>query len=92
MDINTAGQVVYVPPRPSPPPFLQNLKLNSEVDRGKTFKYWRVPFMDVNQVAAAGFFFTNWGDVVRCAFWEVEVGQWVEGDDAFKDHQIWSPS
>ena len=30
--------------------------------------------------------------MVRCAYCEVEVGQWVEGDDAFKDHQHWSPS
>jgi len=30
--------------------------------------------------------------VVRCAFCGVEVGHWVEGDDAFKDHQRWSPS
>jgi len=48
--------------------------------------------MDVNQVAAAGFFFTNRGDVVRCAFCAVEVGHWVEGDDTFKYHQRWSPS
>ena len=92
MDINSAGQVVYVPRQPSPPPNLQNLNLKSEVDRRKTFKYWRVPFMDVNQLAAAGFFFTNRGDVVRCAFCGVEVGQWVEGDDAFKEHQRLSTS
>ena len=55
MDINSAGQVVYVPRQPSPPPNLQNLNLKSEVDRRKTFKYWRVPFMDANQLAAAGF-------------------------------------
>ena len=48
--------------------------------------------MDVNQLVAAGFFFTNRGDVVRCAFCGVEVGQWVQGDDAFKDHKRWSPS
>ena len=48
--------------------------------------------MDVNQLVAAGFFFTNRGDVVRCAFCGVEVGHWVEGDDAFKDHKRWSPS
>jgi hypothetical protein len=35
---------------------LQPLNLKSEVDRRKTFKYWRLPFMDVNQLAAAGFF------------------------------------
>jgi hypothetical protein len=48
--------------------------------------------MDVNQLAAAEFFFTNKGDVVRCAFCGVVVGQWKEGEDAFKDHQRWSPS
>jgi len=48
--------------------------------------------MDINQLAAAGFFFTHWGDVVRCAFCGMEVGHWVEGDYAFKDHQRWSPS
>jgi len=71
---------------------LQPLNLKSEVDRRKTFKHWHVPFMDVNQLVAAGFFFTNRGDVVRCAFCGVEVGHWVEGDDAFKDHKRWSPS
>jgi hypothetical protein len=48
--------------------------------------------MDVNQLAAAGFFFTNWGDVVCFAFCEVKFGQWEKGDDAFKDHQRLSPS
>jgi len=89
---NLAGELVNVHPRPSPPPNLQNLNFKSEVDRRKTFKCWRVPFMDVNQLAAVGFFFTNRGDVVRCEFCEVEVGQWVEGDDAFKGHKGWSPS
>jgi hypothetical protein len=42
--------------------------------------------MDINQLATAGHFFTNRGDVVRCAFCEAEVGQWEKGDDAFKDH------
>ena len=92
MNINSAGQVVYVPRRHSPPTNLQNLNLKREVDRRKTFKYWRLSFMDVNQLAAAGFFFTNRGDVVRCAFCEAEIGQWVEGDDEFKEHQRWSPS
>ena len=48
--------------------------------------------MDVNQLAAAGLFFTNRCDVVRCAFCGVEVGHWVEGDDAFQDHQRCSSS
>ena len=62
---------------------------DSVSDRRKT---WCVPFMDVNQLAAAGFYFTDWSDVVRCAFCGVDVGKWEEGDDAFKEHQRWSPS
>ena len=62
---NSAGELVYVPPLTSPPPNLQILNLKSEVDRRKTFKYWRVSFMDVNQLAVAGFFFTNRGYVIR---------------------------
>jgi len=88
MGINSAGQVVYMHPLPSLPSSmnLQPLNLKSEDDRRKTFKYWYVPFMDVNQLAAAGFFLSNRGDVVRCAFCGVEVWHWVEGDNAFKDH------
>jgi hypothetical protein len=57
MDINSANQVVYGPPLPSPPSNMnqQPLNLKSGVDRRKTFKYWRVPFIDVNQLAAADF-------------------------------------
>jgi len=65
-----------VPPLPSPPISmnLQPLNLKSEVDRRKTFKYWHVPFMDVNQLVAAGFSYTYTGDVVHCAFCGMEVG------------------
>jgi len=94
MDINSAGKVAYVPPLPSPPSSmnLHPLNLKREVDRRKTFKDWHVPFMDVNQLVAAGFLSTYRGEVVRCAFCGVEGGHWVEGDDAFKYHQRWSPS
>jgi hypothetical protein len=48
--------------------------------------------MDINRLSAAGFYYTNQGDVVHCAFCGIEVGQWEEGDDPFRDHQLWSPS
>ena len=41
--------------------------------------------MDKNYLAAAGFYFTNCGDVVRCAFCGVEVGYLKEGDKAIAD-------
>ena len=71
---------------------MQTLNMKSEADRRKTYKDWYVSFMDKNYLAAAGFYFTNCGDVVRCAFCEVEVGYWKKGDNAFSDHQRWSPS
>jgi len=71
---------------------MQKLNMKSEADRRKTYEKWPVPFMDKDHLSAAGFFFTNRGDVVRCAFCGVEVGRWEEGDDAFRDHQRWSPS
>jgi E3 ubiquitin-protein ligase XIAP len=83
-----------LPPHPQRPNYksMQTLNMKSEADRRKTYKEWHVPFMDKNHLAAAGFYFTNCGDVVRCAFCGVEVGYWKEGDNAFADHQRWSPS
>jgi len=83
------------PPQPLPQPGdrnMQKLNMKSEADRRRTYEKWSVPFMDTNHLSAAGFYFTNRGDVVRCAFCGVEVGRWEEGDDAFRDHQRWSPS
>jgi hypothetical protein len=71
---------------------VQKLNMKSEADRRKTYERWPVSFMDTNHLSAAGFYYTNQGDVVRCAFCGVEVGRWEEGDDAFRDHQRWSPS
>jgi E3 ubiquitin-protein ligase XIAP len=65
--------------------------MKSEANRLKTYDTWAVPFMDVNRLAAAGFYFTNWCDVVCCAFCGVEVGCWEAGDDPLKDHHRWSP-
>ena len=71
---------------------MQALNMKSEADRRKTYKDWHVSFMDKNYLAAAGFYFTNCGDVVRCAFCGVEEGYWKEGDNAFSDQERWSPS
>jgi len=88
-----------VGPSPPPPPpqqpgnrNMQKLNMKSEADRRRTYERWTVSFMDKNHLSAAGFYFTNRADVVRCAFCGVEVGRWEEGDDAFRDHQRWSPS
>jgi len=60
-EFKSTSKLVYKPPPPPPPSSInpQPLNFKSEVNRRKTLKYWRVPFMDVNQLAAAGFFFTS---------------------------------
>jgi hypothetical protein len=51
---------------------------------------WRKPFFEANQLAAAGFYFTNRSDVIHCAFCGVEVGHWEKGNGSLKEHQSWS--
>ena len=74
-EFNSARELVYILPSPPPPSSknLQPLNLKTEVHRRKTFKYWRVPFMDVKQLAAAGFFFTN------RVMWFVRFVEWKSG-------------
>ena len=59
---------------------LQKLNMKCETDRRRTYERWPVPFMDINRLSAAGFYYTNQGDVVHCAFCGIEVGQWEEGE------------
>jgi hypothetical protein len=49
-------------------------------------------FMNKNDMAAAGFYFTGIGDVVRCPFCGVQIGYWEPRDETFSDHKRGSPS
>ena len=62
-----------LPPLPPSSTDLQHLNLKTEAGRRKTYETWCVPFVDTNQLAAAGFYFINQSDVVRCTFCGVEV-------------------
>jgi len=66
VECNSIDEFVYVPLPPNIN--LKHVNLKSEVDRRKSYETWRVPFMDANQLAAAGFYFTNQSDIVRCVF------------------------
>jgi len=94
----TLVRLVYQPPPLSPLPqqYLnkdkQHLNMKSEVDRRLTFKKWPVAFIDKNNLVEAGFYYTDHSDVVCCAFCVAQIGLWQEGDDAFKEHQPWSPN
>jgi hypothetical protein len=43
--------------------------------------------MDTEEMAAAGFYFTGYGDLVRCPFSKVLMGYWKSGDNPFCKHQ-----
>ena len=68
------------PPQQSGNISMQALTLKSEAERRKPFENGHVTFMDIKHLVAAGFYFTDWGDVVCCAFCGVGVGYWKEGD------------
>ncbi|XP_022192307.2 death-associated inhibitor of apoptosis 1-like [Nilaparvata lugens] len=63
------------------------INLKREIERLNTFKDWRVPFLSATQMAEAGFYFTKRGDIVRCVFCDIEMGNWVEGDDPTINHR-----
>jgi len=90
LECNSSEEFFSVPLPPSIN--LKHLNFEREVDRPKIYEIWRVPFVDANQLAAAGFYFTNQSDIVRCVFCGVEIGYWTDGDDALKEHQRWSRS
>lgn len=71
---------------------LAGLNLYSESDRLRTFTNWKVPFINACDLAAAGFYYTNRGDVVRCPYCDIEVGRWEIGDDPETEHQKHSPN
>jgi hypothetical protein len=64
-----------------------DLDMWKEADRLRTYDTWSVSFMNKNDLAAAGFYFTGREDVVRCTFCGVQVGRREPGDDPFKDHK-----
>jgi hypothetical protein len=71
---------------------MQHLNMNTEADRRLTFEEWPVAFIDKNNLAEAGFYYTDHSDVVCCAFCVAQIGLWQEGDDVFKEHRRWSPN
>ncbi|XP_076750908.1 baculoviral IAP repeat-containing protein 8 [Xylocopa sonorina] len=85
-----------------PPPALPVVSpaLNDEVDnadyrfelaRLQSFKNWPISYIAPEKFADAGFYYTGESDKVKCFECEVEICQWVEGDNPMVDHQRWSP-
>jgi hypothetical protein len=70
---------------------LMDPMMKKHAARLKTYESWPLSFMDKNEMAAAGFYFTGFGDMVRCPFCKVLMGYWKSGDNPFFDHKRRSP-
>ena len=70
---------------------IQYYNVKSEEIRRQKFYNWPVEFIDKNHLAAAGFCYTDWKDVVCCEFSKVQLSQWKK-DDPFREHERWSAS
>lgn len=63
-------------------------EMKSEEKRLRTFKNgWPVPFIDVQELAHAGFFYLGSSDKVQCPFCGVIVTNWETGDKPLSEHR-----
>ncbi|XP_053398803.1 uncharacterized protein LOC128556909 [Mercenaria mercenaria] len=54
--------------------------------RLRTFRNWRVPFLDPEVLAEANFCFTGEGDTVRCTVCGGQLSNWQPGDNPRQEH------
>ncbi|AAZ38285.1 IAP-3 [Agrotis segetum nucleopolyhedrovirus A] len=66
--------------------------MESFEERLMSFESWPASnHVSPQKLAAAGFYYLNRGDEVRCAFCKVEIMRWRPGDDPLADHKRWAP-
>jgi hypothetical protein len=58
----------------------------------RSYEDWPVTFMDPEKIAAAGFYYTCHGDVVRCPFCKGMQAVWTVGDEPLDRHKQLSPN
>ncbi|KYN30918.1 Apoptosis 1 inhibitor [Trachymyrmex septentrionalis] len=61
----------------------ESLRLNS-------FAMWRESFMNCKELAAAGFYYTEKKDTVKCFECQITLSNWKIGDNPKSEHQRWS--
>lgn len=77
---------------PSRNPNYAKVDLSQASERLKTFINWPVSFISKDELAEAGFYYTKFSDRVICYYCNVEVGNWVMGDDPAGEHLKHSPN
>ncbi|VVC24368.1 BIR repeat,Zinc finger, RING/FYVE/PHD-type,Zinc finger, RING-type [Cinara cedri] len=69
------------------------IDLKNESNRLATFIGWPVSFIITpKSLAAAGFYYTNHTDKVKCAFCNICVCRWEFGDNAVDEHKRHNPN
>lgn len=73
-----------------------NLKMiagfHREDVRLKTFENWPIDFLNHNELAMMGMFYTGEADKTKCYFCEVEIYRWEYNDEPISEHLRWSPN
>ncbi|AUF81623.1 E3 ubiquitin-protein ligase IAP-3 [Malacosoma neustria nucleopolyhedrovirus] len=64
---------------------------DSILKRINTFIGWNVSFITPDEMAHAGFYYTKHKDYVRCAFCNIELGNWTTGKSPIAEHAYYSP-
>ncbi|ALC43259.1 th [Drosophila busckii] len=67
-------------------------KYQREDERLRTFDSWPLDWLDKQELAQTGMFYTNEQDKVKCYFCEVEIGCWERTDQPVPEHMRWSPN
>ena len=61
-----------------------------EKDRMKYFDNWPFEYISTQRPAAAGFYYLNRSDAVRCYWCNLELSQWHPLDNPIIEHKRWS--
>lgn len=68
---------------------MDNHDYRIEEDRLRSYENWPIPYINPAKLAAAGFYYTNEGDKVRCFECKVQIEEWFEGDNPMAEHERW---
>jgi hypothetical protein len=60
--------------------------------RLKSYESWPLSFMDPEEMDAAGFYYTGYGDFVSCPFCKALMGYWTSDDMPFDKHKQLRPN
>jgi hypothetical protein len=66
-------------------------KMNYEKFRIESFKRWPIPYINVREMAANGFYYKGESDLVKCNFCDIQLGNWEAEDVPIEQHRKYAP-